>query len=121
MNKRGIEPEDLILSNIFETPSYVIFVVSYGFPQDDNSNSYIGLHNRSTGATVITPAAMGIRDDLGGFMPFSPTDVTPSGTIVGVLTMEEIDDWMEQHPDAKLPDSLTDYKIENNPVLVLID
>lgn len=121
LNKRPVKPSELVLTNILETPALVLFSVARGLPADDNSNTYIGLYDRSSGTTVMGAGIDGIRDDLGGFMPFNPVSVTPSGKFIGVLTMDAIDEWMESHPDAILPESLRDYDPEGNPVLVIID
>lgn len=121
VNKRPVQPSEIIIGEVFETPSSVLFSLSKGYPADDNHNTFIGFYNRADGALSITAGADGIRDDLAGFMPFNPVTVTPSGTYVGILTMEAIDAWMELHPDATFPDALADYDPEGNPVLVLID
>lgn len=121
LNRRPIGVSELLVTNVMETPLTVLFSVSRGLPADDNSNTYIGVYDRLSGSTVMGAGTDGIRDDLGGFMPFNPVTVTPSGKFVGVLTMEAVDEWMDEHPDAILPETLKNYDPEGNPVLVIID
>ena len=56
-------------------------------------------------------------------MPFFPVAATPDGRYVGIVTQEDIAKWMEEHPDAKVPESLqavVDSEEEPNPVLVIV-
>ena len=56
-------------------------------------------------------------------MPFYPVAATPDGTLVGVLTQEDILKWVEEHPDAAVPPALQpviDSEEEPNPVLVIV-
>lgn len=121
INKRPVQPSEYIIVDHMGTQSSLLFGMSQGYPNDDNSNTYIGLYDRATGKTTLGAGIDGIRDDLSGFMPFNPVTVTPSGKFIGVLTMEAIDEWMDEHPDATLPDALKGYSIDDNPVLVIID
>ena len=59
-----------------------------------------------------------------GFAPFRPMNRTNDGKFVGMLKIEEIQDWLEEHPEVKLEgalapiDGLAD---DANPVVVIVE
>ncbi len=53
-------------------------------------------------------------------MPFEPVITTPDGKLIGIISVEEINRWTEEHPDAKLPASLANLAEDDNPVLVVV-
>lgn len=112
--------DDLIVTDVIESPSKVIFGISRGWLGQDNHTEWIGVYDRESGTTAMGPAKEGFADDLTGFMPVIPRQVLPDGTLMGWLTMEQISDWLEEHPDAERPDWLGEVDAEDNPVLVLI-
>lgn len=120
LNMRMPTASEMYVMQIIESPSKALFSFSEGWLADDGHKTYIGLYDRATGKTTVTDAKNGIRDDLADFMPFSPVTTTADGKWVGVLTMEEIEDWLEEHPDAERPAALANSTAEDNPVLVII-
>ncbi len=47
----------------------------------------------------------------------------PDGSLIGILTQEDILTWLEEHPDATVPQQLqavVDSEEEPNPVLVIL-
>lgn len=120
VNIREIRDSEIIVSEVLETPTYALFGLIKGDPTDKESTEYIGFFDRATGSTTVTTLDDGIRDDLRGFMPFSPVKTLPDGSIVGVISMDEIGKWMDDNPDAEMPEELADLDPEANPVLVVI-
>lgn len=119
--KRDLTENDLMIGEIVETPATLIFGVSKGW--NKRANAFIGLYDKKEGTTRATKASEGFADDLTGFMPFFPVAATPDGRYVGIVTQEDIAKWMEEHPDAKVPESLqavVDSEEEPNPVLVIV-
>lgn len=119
--KRDMTDKDLMIGEIIESTSTLIFGVSKGWNKKDNA--FIGLYDKKSGTTRATKASNGFVDDLGGFMPFFPVTITPDGRYVGIITQEDIAKWMEEHPEAKVPESLqeiVDSEEEPNPVLVIV-
>lgn len=119
--KRDLTENDLMIGEIVETPSTLIFGVSKGW--NKRANAFIGLYDKKEGTTRATKASEGFIDDLTGFMPFFPVASTPDGRYVGIVTQEDIAKWMEEHPDAKVPESLqavVDSEEEPNPMLVIV-
>ena len=56
-------------------------------------------------------------------MPFYPVVAAPDGSLIGILTQEDILKWLEEHPDATVPQQLqavVDSEEEPNPVLVIL-
>lgn len=61
-----------------------------------------------------------IRDDLSGFMPLSNLTPAPDGSLVGLLTMDEIAEFLEKNPDVEDPEWYGALDPEANPVAVII-
>lgn len=119
-NKRDLSTVDIVLTDFVENQDNVVFTVSRGWPADDSHKEYIGIYDRRKGTTVMAPASEGIRDDLGGFISFAPFLATPKGDLVGVLDPSDIDVWMEEHPDTRVPEVLKNRAYDDNPVLVIV-
>lgn len=120
VNRRTVGKDDLIVTDVVVTPSRAVFGISRGWIGDDDHELFIGTYDRLTGQTRIVPAATGITDDLGGFLPFAPAFATPRGDLIGVLTPDNIEEWYEQHPDFPRPDWLKNVAEDANPVLVIV-
>lgn len=120
LNKENIKEDNIFITDVLETPSKVVFALSHGWIGDDGHKEYIGIYDRETKKTYISSVENKITDDLSGFMPFIPNMVTPKGEIVGYLTMEEIEEWLEDNPEVERPSWLKGMKSDDNPVLVII-
>ena len=63
-------------------------------------------------------------DDLTGFLPFTPIAHTGKDEFAGILKIEQIQEWQEEHPDAKLEGALAplkDLDYDANPVVVIVE
>ena len=63
-------------------------------------------------------------DDLTGFLPFTPIAHTGKDEFAGILTIEQILKWQEEHPDAKLEGALAPLKVldyDANPVVGIVE
>jgi hypothetical protein len=63
-------------------------------------------------------------DDLTGFVPFTPMAHGKKGEFVGILTIEQIQEWQEEHPDVKLEGALASLEglaDDANPVVVIVE
>ena len=103
-----------------ETPTNVVIAWSKASFKEDNKG-YIGLYDKKTGATIMGEIEKGFQDDLAGFAPFYPIRTNSKGQLVGVMTMEDIDKWLEKHPDAKRPVFIDTLVEDANPVLVVVE
>lgn len=119
-NRRPITSSDLILTTVTESPDKAVFGVSKGWVGDDDHTVHIGIFDRATGKTIMGKAGEGIRDDLGGFMPFEPIITNTKGDFIAILTPEEIDEWLAENPDAPRPDWISTMKPDDNPILVIV-
>ena len=119
-NKRLPKSNEMYMTQALETPSKMLFAFSEGWLGDKSHKEYIGIYDRKSGKTIVADAKNGIRDDLGGFMPFNPVTTTADGKWIGMLTMEQIDEWLDENPEVNRPDWLTNSTAEDNPVLVII-
>ncbi|MDE5688182.1 MAG: DUF4934 domain-containing protein [Paramuribaculum sp.] len=119
-NRRPITSSDLILTTVTESPDKAVFGVSKGWVGDDDHTVHIGIYDRTTGKTVMGKAGEGIRDDLGGFMPFEPIITNTNGDFIAIITPEEIEEWIAENPDAPRPDWVSTMKPDDNPILVIV-
>lgn len=121
--RRDISDDDLIVSDIIESSDKLFLGVRKGWRTDDDERNFIGYYDKVSGTTRMTRAADGFVDDLTGFMPFYPVVAAPDGSLIGILTQEDILKWIEEHPDATVPQQLqavADSEEEPNPVLVIL-
>ena len=119
--RREMSGDEYMLTDFIETDGKIVFGTGRGWRRPETG--LIGYYDKKTGITRLTAAADGFTDDLAGFMPFYPVAATPDGTLVGVLTQEDILKWVEEHPDAAVPSALQpviDSEEEPNPVLVIV-
>ena len=73
---------------------------------------------------LMNNAKEGFTDDLANFMPFHPEDFTPKGEYIGALNIEDIQKWLEEHPDIKLEGALAplkDLADDANPIAVIVE
>ena len=63
-------------------------------------------------------------DDLTNFIPFRPIVHTEKGEFAGILKVEQIQEWLEEHPEVKLEGALAplkDLAFDANPVVVIVE
>lgn len=119
--KEGNE-DKLTITYVMETPDLIYFQCAknlYG-----EFTLYDGIYRQSDGSVMMNLTKEGFTDDLTGFAPFRPTGRTADGRFVGILTIEDIQEWLEEHPEVKLEgalaplDGLAD---DANPVVVIVE
>ncbi|WP_289736996.1 DUF4934 domain-containing protein [Paramuribaculum intestinale] len=118
---REMSDDEYMLTDLIETDSKIVFGISRGWKKANTG--LIGYYDKASNTTRLTHAADGFTDDLTDFMPFYPVTAGPDGSLTGLLTQEDIAKWMEEHPDAKVPEALqaiVDSEEEPNPVLVIV-
>lgn len=114
-------PADVVfVTEICETPSQLIFGASRGWLGLEDHQPYVGYYDKTTGNTYATQAKKGFVDDLTGFMPFYPVLSNNRGDLFGIITMEELAAWREEHPDAELPEALQSLDEDSNPICVIV-
>lgn len=119
--KEGNE-DKLTITYVMETPDLIYFQCAKNLYAD--FTMYNGLYRKSDGTVMMNPVKEAFKDDLTGFAPFHPMTRTPDGGFVGILTIEEIQEWMEEHPDVKLEDALAPLDglaDDANPVVVIVE
>ena len=73
---------------------------------------------------MMNPTKEGFTDDLTGLPPFHPVSSTEKGGFVGVLKIEDIQEWLEEHPEVKLEGTLAPLAglaDDANPVVVIVE
>lgn len=121
LGREELKTTDLLLTDVIETPALIAFGLTQGWMQKDDHKEYVGLFDKRTGTTRMTEGDKGFADDLTGFMHFYPLKATPRGALVGALTIDDIDKYFEENPDADRPAWLDDQPDDMNPVLVIVE
>lgn len=122
MNEKTIRQEDLLLADVIENKDFIIYGASIGWfgSRDYKSKRFIGLYNKATGENTAAPWENAFVDDIRGFMPFNPIFATPDGTLIGVLTMDDISNYIEEHPEVTVPEEIAALPEDANPVCVVV-
>ena len=118
--KTEITSDHVFVTDMTETTDKIVFAVSNGWFEEGNKG-YVGLYDKKTGATAMSEIEKGFQDDLTGFAPFYPVRTNNKGLLVGVMTIEDIDKWLEKHPGAKRPTFIDTLVEDANPVLVIVE
>ena len=118
--KTEITSDHVFVTDMTETTDKIVFAVSNGW-FGENNKGYVGLYDKKTGATAMSEIEKGFQDDLTGFAPFYPVRTNNKGQLVGVMTIEDIDKWLEKHPGAERPTFIETLVEDANPVLVIVE
>lgn len=114
-------PRDIVLvSEMCETPTMIVFGASRGWMSVEGHKPFVGYFDKATGRTTATQADKGFVDDITNFMPFYPIRSNNRGDLFGILTIEDIQAWQEEHPGVELPEALRDINEDSNPICVIV-
>ena len=122
MKKKEGNEEKLTVTYVLETADLLFFQCAknlYNIP-----TIYNGLYRKKDGVLTMNKAKDGFKDDLTGFLPFHPKTQTDKGGFMGILKVEEIHKWIEEHPEVKLEGTLAplkDLADDANPVVVIVE
>ncbi len=109
----------LFVTDIVETSDRIVFAASRGWIRADHT-PYVGIYDKKTGETRAGDGYKGFVDDLTGFISFYPITALPDGRLVGLITMDDIDKYLEENPDAKVPAEIAELEEDANPILVIV-
>lgn len=118
--KTKMTSQHAFVTDMTETTDKIVFAVSNGWFEEDNKG-YVGLYDKKTGTTIMSEIEKGFRDDLAGFAPFYPVRTNGKGQLVGIMTIEDINNWLEKHPNAERPTFVDTLMEDANPVLVVVE
>ena len=119
--KEGYE-DKLSITYVLETDHLIYFQCAKNLYGD--FSFYNGVYQKSNGEVVMNKVEEAFTDDLTGFLPFTPIAHTGKDEFAGILTIEQIQKWQEEHPDAKLEGALVplkDLDFDANPVVVIVE
>ena len=119
--KEGYE-DKLSITYVLETNHLIYFQCAKNLYGD--FSFYNGVYQKSNGEVVMNKVEEAFTDDLTGFLPFTPIAHTGKDEFAGILTIEQIQKWQEEHPDAKLEGVLAplkDLDYDANPVVVIVE
>jgi hypothetical protein len=120
--KREGNEDKLTMAYVLETPELIFFQCAQDLYNE--VTMYNGLYRKSDEALMMGPTEKGFTDDLTGFLPFHPKAKTLDGGFMGILRVEDIQEWIEEHPDVKLEGALAPLKglaDDANPVVVIVE
>lgn len=89
----------------------------------------IGLFNKKTNQTFIAKQEkndlLGFHNDIDNFVPFAPKFTTPEGNVVGIITAEEMLNWLSENKlkADNLPERLKKFRNidpEDNPIVMIV-
>ena len=120
--KKDGNEDKLTMTYVFETEALIYFQCAKNLYGD--FQVYNGLYRKSDETVVMNKVQEAFADDLTHFLPFAPMAHTPKGEFAGTLSIEQIQAWQDEHPDAKLEGALAplnnlDY--DANPVVVIVE
>lgn len=120
--KREGNEDKLTMAYVLETPELIFFQCAQDLYNE--VTMYNGLYRKSDETLMMGPTEKGFTDDLTGFLPFHPKAKTLDGGFMGILRVEDIQEWIEEHPDVKLEGALAPLKglaDDANPVVVIVE
>ncbi len=86
----------------------------------DKRKNYLGAYNKETGEVVVSGSPEGITDDINHFIPFQPLFAASDGTVVSLITADQIHEWFEKNKtDNPALLALKNIGEEDNPVVVI--
>lgn len=116
--------ECLVLTYVMETEKLVFFQCVENLYGEGDSNVYNGIYLKADGSVCMDRMANALTDDLSGFMPFKPEAHSSKGEFASMLKIDDLQEWMEEHPETKLEGALAplqglDY--DANPICVIVE
>lgn len=90
----------------------------------DRVHLYNGVYDKKSHTTKMGTPKAPFTDDLTSFLPFSPTTCSDRGEFAALVQSDHALQWLEEHPEAKVPEELAFLKALNedaNPVVVLLE
>ena len=112
----------LVITYVMETTDLIYFQCvkdMYG-----EFHYYNGLYRKANSEVLMSKGKDDFTDDLTHFIPFRPLFHTEKGEFVGILKVEDIQEWLEEHPETKLEGALAplkDLAFDANPVVVIVE
>jgi hypothetical protein len=115
--------ERIFIADVSENNTFIFFQCIKGFYSDEPV-LYNGLYNKKTGETKLAKNSDVIKDNLTGFMPFNPQNMSTSGEFASLIEAGNIMEWLEEHSEAKENKKLAflkEFNEDMNPVIVLVE
>jgi hypothetical protein len=90
---------------------------------EDNRKLYHAVYDKRTGTTSVGLQAGGFIDDLTRFLPLQPLSVSATGEYAGLISVDEIQAWFDEHAGQGVSDEalkLKQLNEDDNPVVVIV-
>lgn len=114
----------MVVTYVGETENLLFFQCAKGWFIPKLVELCNGIYQKKTGTVMIGKANEGFTDDLTQFIPFKPLTHSEKGEFASALNIENIQEWLEEHPEVKLEGALSPLASladGANPVLVIVE
>lgn len=116
--RKKLKYERIGLRKLIETESFLIFEFY------SQKKYFQGVFNKNTNILKIAEKGSGIKNDIDGFIPFSPVSISTDGYLIGYIDAYKLLAWFIQNPEkaSKLPSHLQKLKNINdmdNPIIMI--
>lgn len=121
IGSKELEKESPILYYFLENSDLLVCYGKIGLFSKEN---FIGIYDKNISSLSVSHLpAEGLVNDIDGFATVTPVRLTTKNEFAGLMTMEQISYWIEEHPDYQFHEDITwikDLPEDANPVLVII-
>jgi hypothetical protein len=127
IEKRSMKNQDgnIVPTKFLDSRRYLCFRFLTGLFHPNNIKPYIAMYDKKSGRVRIGMDADGLTDDLTKFLPLQPMAVSSNGEYVGLITIEDIEEWFDLHKNiTDLPAeirSLRSLATDSNPIAVWME
>lgn len=121
---KDLSKDCLVLTYVMETDGLLYFQCVKNLYGEGTSEVYNGIYRKTDGRVCMDRAVNAFTDDLSGFMPFSPDVCSAGGEFAGILKVEDLQEWLEEHPETKLEGALAPLQglaDDANPICVIVE
>lgn len=117
------ESRGLFIPHVLDSERFLFAMAITGLYDKERRKTYNVAFDKRKGETKAALFEEGIKDDITGFLPIRLMAVSASGEYGGMLSMEDIVEWADEHTEQALPRELAALEgldEEQNPVVVLM-
>lgn len=114
----------MVVTYVAETEDLLFFQCAKEWFTLKKTDLCNGIYHKKEGTVMISRRYEALTDDLTQFIPFYPTAHSAKGEFAGTLSIENIQKWLEEHPEVKLEGALTPLEglaDDANPVVVIVE
>lgn len=119
---RKKQDKHIYITQVLDSERLLFFRFVKGLFNDDNRTPFNACFLKSSGKVLLNEQKAALEDDINHFLPLQPLNVSVDGEYAGILSAEEIHEWLEDEKNA-IPEKVSYLKSiqeDDNPVIVLM-